>query len=325
METVSCIVCNSDSYKKLFRSKDRLLRVDDTEYQIVKCKQCGMVYVNPQPTLGEIARYYPSNYSPYLAPQVFKDSRLLRTLDHWKQYLFENHPRVANQLKTVRQKLTTLQSKQEGDLASPTDSEAVSCLDFGCGGGRHMEALRAEHPGWDISGLDNNPTACESASAKGFHVYCGSAEKVQLPKNGFDRIYMNSVIEHLHDPRGTLKIINAALKPGGALRVMTPNISSVGARLFRQYWHALDTPRHLHLFNQKTLGTILNETGFKVVGVNYKKGMSDEIKSVYHLLRREDRRMSPVIWRITVPVGNGLAKFGLASTLIVSAEKVRDV
>jgi len=188
-----------------------------------------------------------------------------------------------------------------------------------------MELLRRQHPAWKISGLDNSEIACKTASEKGFSVYCGTIEEVGLPSSGFDCVYMNSVIEHLHDPRFALKKLNAAMKTGGNIRIMTPNISSLGAKIFRQYWHALDTPRHLHLFNRKTLEVLLKETGFEIRELLYKKGMSVEIKSFYHVIDRVDRRMSPIIWRLSVPIGNFLAIFGMASTMILKASKVRDI
>lgn len=325
MKEINCILCHRDNYKKLFISKDRLLNVDETEFQVVKCRDCGMVYLNPQPTAEEIAKYYPSNYAPYLSQGQFKPSQFLRLTGGVKLFLSDNYPKLFSKIKNVKRLLFRVQGKVKHESIQDSNFDKISCLDFGCGSGRNMELLREDHPRWEISGLDNSTIACETASAKGFKVYCGNVDQVNLPKAGFDRVYMSSVIEHLHDPRQALLIINSALKPGGKLRVMTPNISSIGARLFRQYWHALDTPRHLYLFNKTTLKFMLEETGFRIKNLEYKKGMSDEIKSFTTFINRKDRRMSPVIWKLLVPIGNLLAKFGQASTMIVYAEKIREI
>lgn len=325
MKEISCILCHSDKYKKLFSSKDHLLKVDETEFQVVKCRECGMVYLNPQPTLEEMTKYYPSNYAPYLSHAPFKPSKLLQMLEDIKLFLFKNYPKLSYRLKNIKQFLFNRKSEIKHESVTDVSSDEVSCLDFGCGSGRNMERLREEHPRWVISGLDNSTIACETASAKGFKVYCGNIEQINLPKRVYDRVHMNSVIEHLHDPGLALKKINFAMKPGGKLRVMTPNISSFGARLFRQYWHALDSPRHLYLFNQTTLKFMLEETGFRVKDMEYKKGMSDEIKSVHTLINRKDRRMNIFVWKLLVPIGFVLEKFGLASIMIVNAEKIREI
>ena len=325
MKEINCILCHSDNYQKLFNSKDRLLKVDDAEFQVVKCRECGMVYINPQPSPEEIVKYYPSNYAPYLSKGSFKPSKILRMIEVSKFFLLENFPKLSYRIKKIKRHLFKSDTHVEKNVSPSSDVDEISCLDFGCGSGRHMERLREKHPRWKISGLDNSSIACNTASEKGFEVYCGSVDQVNLPKESFDRVYMNSVIEHLHDPRLALQKVNFTLKHGGKLRVMTPNISSIGARLFRQYWHALDTPRHLYLFNQTTLKYMLEETGFKVNNLEYKKGMSVEIKSVLAMMGRKDRRMNPLIWKLLLPIGNVLEKFDQASTMIISAEKIKDI
>ena len=325
MKEISCILCHRDDYLKLFYSKDRLLKVDETEFQVVKCRKCGMVYLNPQPTPEEIAKYYPTNYAPYLSQGPFKPSQILRMIEGVKLFLLKNYPKFSYKIKNIKRLIFKSHTHTEHENIPGSNIDEISCLDFGCGSGRNMERLREDHPRWEISGLDNSTIACETASAKGFKVYCGNVDQVNLPKKSFDRVYMNSVIEHLHDPRLALQKVNFALKPGGKLKVMTPNISSIGARLFRQYWHALDTPRHLYLFNQTTLKSMLEETGFRIKNLEYKKGMSVEIKSIHTLINRKDRRMNPLVWKLSVPIGNVMAKFGQASTMIVNAEKIREI
>lgn len=324
MKKVNCIICNHENYVKLFSSKDRLLKVDDAEYQVVKCVECGLVFVNPQPTAEEIKKYYPADYSPYVPHQVFTESWTLNRIMDLKRYLAKEYPDVSGKLKKLKQSVLENSQRSASNVLS-SQSENVSCLDFGCGNGRFMEKLEKEHPGWKITGLDNSPIACQEASRKGFRVYCGGAEEVGALKSSFDRVYMNSVIEHLHDPIKDLKIVNSVLKIGGMLRVMTPNVSSFGAKLFRQYWHALDTPRHLYLFNKDTLRAVLEQTGFKIKGIKFKEGMSVEIKSFYNLINRRDRRMNPIVWKLSVPVGKLLARYGRGSTIIVTTDKVREL
>jgi hypothetical protein len=63
MEKVSCSICNSD-YSSLY--KEVVNRFDTSEiFHIVKC-ECGLIYLNPRPSISEIKSYYANkNYTPH--------------------------------------------------------------------------------------------------------------------------------------------------------------------------------------------------------------------------------------------------------------------
>lgn len=61
-EYVRCNLCDSDKTRLLYRLRDYRLHVDDRLWNVVKCQSCGLGYVNPRPTPGEIAFYYPTSY-----------------------------------------------------------------------------------------------------------------------------------------------------------------------------------------------------------------------------------------------------------------------
>jgi hypothetical protein len=55
------------------------------------------------------------------------------------------------------------------------------------------------------------------------------------------------------------------LKPGGILWLETPNIDSVGHCRWGKHWRGLEPPRHLVLFNYRSLRTLLSQVGFQQV------------------------------------------------------------
>jgi SAM-dependent methyltransferase len=61
-ETVRCNLCGADDARPLFRRADERLLVDDVEWAAVRCRRCGLGYLNPRPTRDEIGRYYPGGY-----------------------------------------------------------------------------------------------------------------------------------------------------------------------------------------------------------------------------------------------------------------------
>jgi 2-polyprenyl-3-methyl-5-hydroxy-6-metoxy-1,4-benzoquinol methylase len=62
IETVTCDLCGSDSTRLLYTQKDYRLRVDDREWNVVQCRNCGLGYLNPRPAAADVDRYYPQSY-----------------------------------------------------------------------------------------------------------------------------------------------------------------------------------------------------------------------------------------------------------------------
>lgn len=61
-ESTSCNLCGRTDAEPLFRLRDYRLRVDDVEWSAVRCRGCGLGYLNPRPDPGEMGRYYPPVY-----------------------------------------------------------------------------------------------------------------------------------------------------------------------------------------------------------------------------------------------------------------------
>lgn len=133
-------------------------------------------------------------------------------------------------------------------------------LDVGCGNGSFMQVARG--CGWDVVGIDPDPKAVAHALGQGLRVIQGDIEHFEGASEIFNVITLNHVIEHLHDPVAVLKACYRLLKPGGSLWLETPNVDSLGHRRYLKNWRGLETPRHLVLFNQKSLTKALADAGF---------------------------------------------------------------
>src|SRR5438309_10413077 len=68
-ETVRhCPVCGSGSHSKLFVSGDWLYRVEG-EFPLIRCDECGLVYLKERPDAHSLRLYYPADtYYAYQAP-----------------------------------------------------------------------------------------------------------------------------------------------------------------------------------------------------------------------------------------------------------------
>jgi 2-polyprenyl-3-methyl-5-hydroxy-6-metoxy-1,4-benzoquinol methylase len=76
---------------------------------------------------------------------------------------------------------------------------------------------------------------------------------------------MGHVVEHFREPVQALRRAYALLRPGGILYGETPNVDCLDFRLFGRYWGALHFPRHITLFDARTLRRALGDTGFTAI------------------------------------------------------------
>jgi 2-polyprenyl-3-methyl-5-hydroxy-6-metoxy-1,4-benzoquinol methylase len=205
----------------------------------VTCQNCGLIYQNPRPTPAEIGQYYGPEY------EVFSQKA--------KGGLFPKRGQ-AQRCQMV------LDQKKFGTL-----------LDIGCATGTFLLEMQ-KHPGWDLTGLEPDADAAQTARAQGLKVITGSLDSLELPAESFDAVTLWDVLEHLHNPGAALIKIRALLKPDGVLVARLPNGASQDARLFGPYWAGLDAPRHLYVFTLQTLTQLLQKNGFEIISTNTRLG-----------------------------------------------------
>jgi SAM-dependent methyltransferase len=148
------------------------------------------------------------------------------------------------------------------------------------------------YPGWVVEGVELNETAARATSARlGVPVFIGPFERAQYPDAHFDAVTLWDVLEHLHNPLASLRELRRIVRPGGALFVRLPNVSSYVARLCGRYWSGYDLPRHMTLFTPTTLRRALAQAGFEQVACSYSSG---SYLAALHSLRfaMDDRMVS---------------------------------
>jgi SAM-dependent methyltransferase len=108
--------------------------------------------------------------------------------------------------------------------------------------------------GWDVVGVEPDPVANGTARRRfGLDVLRNPIEEAHFEAASFDAIAMNNVIEHLENPVRTLGECARLLRKGGELVIVTPNVESLGHRVFGRAWRGLEHPRHFFLFSMSTL------------------------------------------------------------------------
>jgi SAM-dependent methyltransferase len=134
-------------------------------------------------------------------------------------------------------------------------------LDVGCGHGLLLDEARSR--GYETVGLELSRSAARHArEALGLDVREAPVEDF-ADDEGFDVVVLADVLEHLDDPVGAVQRCARLLRNGGVLCVVTPDPSSVTARLAGRRWWGF-VPAHACLLPRATLRELLAARGLVI-------------------------------------------------------------
>lgn len=213
------------------------MRCLDSEFQktgidLYQCKNCGVIFVYPQPSKSRLTGYYKDNY--YEKPSIFFG--LIRAL---RKKAFSKMP--------------------PGKI-----------LDVGCGEGTFLLAM--SQAGWQCYGTEVSKSSQEFSGRlkeKGIRVHYGELTEAGLGAASFDLVTLWQVAEHLRNPKEYMQVAQRLLKKGGSLFISVPNIGSMSFALLKCKWFHLDLPRHLFHFNPKSISFLLENNGFEIVRITH--------------------------------------------------------
>lgn len=230
-----CNLCGSDQREPIWRKNG---------YELVQCRDCGLLFVANPPDPQALQKLYSfeAGYHTELAA------------DDWAA----RHHRAE-----ARRNLATLQRHvRQGRL-----------LDIGCSTGLFLEGAR--DAGFDAIGIEYSPDSARVAQAKGLDVAVGALTADRYAEASFDIITLWDVIEHLPDPQATLAVAVRMLKPGGLLVAKTPNCDGWYPRLSLAvahrvgFWGHPDPPGHLFQFSTATLSRLFSQNGLQPTALHH--------------------------------------------------------
>jgi 2-polyprenyl-3-methyl-5-hydroxy-6-metoxy-1,4-benzoquinol methylase len=242
LESVPCNLCGADDYEVVYPPRYELAKPEEIEKtfrssgdevlldQLVRCKQCGLQYLNPRLRADVVIDGYSGGTDELFISQAASRERTF-----------------AKSLKSI-----------EGLRPEPG-----KLLDVGTAGGSFLAV--AKRAGWDVAGCEPNRWMCEWANEHyGLSVVPGTIFDMKLNDAAFDVVTLWDVLEHTPDPKSVLAECNRVLKPGGLLVVNYPDIESLVARLMGRRWVFLLSV-HLYYFTPSTLKRMLGDLGFRLV------------------------------------------------------------
>lgn len=245
---MSCRICESNNTRFLFCSKNthgRFLLENEEEFMIFECLDCGLIFLSGIEIDGEYHnKYYKKGY---YNEKLKKNNNFL---DIFAKKIF-------NQSLKVKQKIISKELGLE---------KKVSILDIGCGSGNFLAQLDSEK--FDKNGIEINKEGFDSSKKKGINVFNRDIADIDFAGKKFDVISFWHVLEHIHDPIELFRNIKKNINDNGVLIFQVPNTESFGFKYGKQNWFHLDSPRHLMLYNEKSIQKLCELVGFKIVSVS---------------------------------------------------------
>jgi SAM-dependent methyltransferase len=288
MEAVSaCDACESRRLESLGTVTNQISGLGT--YPLVRCVQCGLVFLNPRPTFEEMEIFYSEGY--YGTPDdrwSFSRAQRVRNLVH-RQISQWYYPSMGSSSHSLLRALAlaVLAFYGSGCTLDPLLYQyppGSRVLDVGCGSGHWL--FRAREQGYDTYGVEPSPAGAQIARSLELNVVQGDIFSAQYPDQFFNLIRAHHVFEHLHQPAATLAELGRILHPGGLILLMMPSIGGLNFRIFGQDWAFFDVPRHLYYFSPTTIRVLCNRLGLKVAALEFNSGSLGLVGSLYSRLRR---------------------------------------
>lgn len=208
-------------------------------FQLIENKTYGFLETTPQPKEENLSGYYKTE--DYIS---HTDSK-------------------RNLLEKVYHVVRSISLKRKLKLIDSFSSQEKTLLDIGCGTGDFLQV--AQKNNWLVSGIEPNQEARQIANTKTNNAVYKTAQLQEFKKHSFDVISLWHVLEHLPNLENQVSVFKNLLKENGTIIIAVPNYKSYDAKHYKDFWAALDVPRHLWHFNQESIASLFAKENMKVV------------------------------------------------------------
>ncbi|HTX19517.1 MAG TPA: class I SAM-dependent methyltransferase [Bacteroidota bacterium] len=223
-----CPICSDRSVKK---SLCKVSLTFGTEFDLVECGTCGVIYFDPMPTEAQLAEFYSASYYDFdRGREEGKGMAFAHRLKKWKK---------------------------KGRF-----------VDVGCATGFFINGIR-NNSEWEVYGTDFGESAIRYArDVLKLNVVQGDLADARFPDAFFDYVHVNNVLEHVLDPLSLLRECRRIIKPDGVFFLSVPNGYNDSLDLI-DFFRAEHVPArskngHIFFFRAKTLQRLFETFGFAV-------------------------------------------------------------
>lgn len=187
LEHINCDFCGCPNYKIRYRKPDNWLWLNQFEYPVVECIECGLVYLNPRPTIDSMKYFYGLEYHEK------RDS-----MKHKKRYEAQLRflPKLSNE----------------------------KILDIGCAKGDFLIFLKERYPNIQPVGIDYYS---QQVNSNIINFHNNLLPDCKFKTGEFDLVTAWAVFEHLHHPSEYFSEVHRILKKGGKFIFLVTNADSL--------------------------------------------------------------------------------------------------
>ena len=229
-----CIGCGNKNFNFICNFSDGSCKSKD-KLQLVKCKSCGLIFINPIPDRKTLESYI--------------QGHSLRTkIDD------ESYSRQLKQISIY---------KDKGRI-----------LDIGCSRGFFLNRMKQSGWSAFGVEL-NKEMAAHAKEKLGLDIFCGTLQETRFFDEFFDVVNLRHVLEHLLSPYQTLTHIHRVLKQEGIVVITVPNFEGFQRKIFGRYYLAIAGILHISQFTPRSLRSLLERTGYQIISINtFQEGAS---------------------------------------------------
>lgn len=273
VEYVPCNLCGSDSHTLVGQSDKYKLNINT-----VVCNQCGLLFLNPRPTMASYAAYYQAGGDQNsVYHKVIDEHNLDDVLRAYYGKFFEKKHTKDDYLLFMEKQLKNTYSPQESEThGSQGSAYATDLVDYledylysgmrvfevGASKGQMLVPFR-EKFGCEVSGVEPKKASVDDAlSYNGVSLFQGFSDHPEIPKNHYDIIINIRTINHMLDPLSDLKYAYSWLKEGGIIFIDIQDSIEKAVFGFEESVVEIDHP---YMFSVSTLSALLQKAGFEIL------------------------------------------------------------
>ena len=261
-----CNICGHDSTGEVERGvvRSNVRKFSSEQFALWRCPECLSIHATDE---VDLAHYY-------------------------ADYPFH---KLAD---TVGWMLRAMYGKQISRLAEAGIRKESSILDYGCGSGLFIAALR-----------DAGFT-----QVAGYDEYSEHFAGKSVLDQRYDCVHAQDLIEHVPEPLTMVRTMHELTRPGGVIAIGTPNAESIDLQHPEARVHTLHQPYHRHILSKRALQVLGKDLGWELLKyypTMYNNTRVPSVNSAFleHYFKCNDNNVDLAVepikvgnWRLWTPV-----------------------